>query len=72
MSQVPYVFKEALERLALPLAFGLPGRATPEDQARMVYAQSVLDGDTLPEAERKATARAHEARDELIQRSLRE
>lgn len=72
MTHVPAVFKEAIERLALPIAFGLPGSASPEEQARMVYAQSILDGDILPEAERKATERAKEAMRRKISSSLRE
>ena len=54
-------YRGALERLALPLAFGVPTRASPEGQARMVFAQAILDGDDIKEAERKAAERAKDA-----------
>ena len=63
--------RQALERLATPHAFSVGGVATPEAQARMVYAQAVLEGDPLPVAERKAVERAVAAHQKLIERSLK-
>ena len=52
--------EEGLARLATPLAFGTPSLATPEDQARMVFAQAVLDGKAAALAEKDAEARIAE------------
>tara|TARA_R110000737_G_scaffold236438_2_gene248876 strand:+ start:198 stop:500 length:303 start_codon:yes stop_codon:yes gene_type:complete len=55
--------RAGLERLQLPLAFHVAGRADPEHRARMFYAHAILNGSTAEEAEdiakenvRRATA----------------
>ncbi|MCJ8310942.1 MAG: hypothetical protein HRU27_19395 [Rhizobiaceae bacterium] len=64
--------KIALERLASPAAFHTAGTASPEDQARMVFAQAVLDGESLKTAESHAVARARRAHEDFLRRSLRD
>jgi hypothetical protein len=43
--------RAGLERLQLPLAFHVPGKADPEHRARMFYAHAILNGETAERAE---------------------
>jgi hypothetical protein len=70
LSKISDDHKEALERLALPLAFHIARTASPEEQARMVFAQAILDGDGLFNAEIKAQNRAKDVWSRQVQRSL--
>ncbi len=51
-------YRTALERLALPLAFDVPRCCTIEEVIRMHYAQAIIDGATLEQAEGLAVERA--------------
>ena len=64
--------REALKRLVTPLAFHNAGSANPEEQARMVFAQAILDGKTLKTAESHAVARARRTHEELLKKSQRD
>lgn len=53
-----------VQRLALPLAFGVAGRADPEHRARMFYADAIAKGSALEQAEEIARAALSAPREE--------
>lgn len=53
--------RAGLERLQLPLAFHLPGKADPEHRARMFYAHAILNGESAERAEEIAAENVRRA-----------